>query len=193
MEIGIHYLPNDVSKWDVTRLLAKILHSDEFGATPPGERLINFRVKLNPSSLGGARNNGTGILTLPTTAVGGRFLGWVMDNPIKIKGKKIKFYSRHHPPHEGVTLTLQKTPYINPDFEEERQQKNLDLQDLLRVDEVQFGFFYRPEYPSNDREPLMPRAFSIEWGRSYETSIGWLHFEYDHKLIRIKVRFHCRR
>jgi RNA-dependent RNA polymerase len=194
MDLGIVYLPSGVNEWTVTRYIAAVLHSDEF--TPRRhqdmnsvDRPINFRVKLNLSKAGGVGNDSTGTLTLPTIEVGNKFLRWVKETPIKIEGKKVKFF-RHGSPHKALALTLDKTPYINPDIEEERHQKLWDLQDLLRVDAVQFGLFYRPIYPSNDREPMSPRAFSIEWERDYITeSIGWLGFEYDHKLIRIKVCF----
>lgn len=193
MDLGILYLPSEVNEWTVTRCIASVLHSDEFAPRRHKEqnavdRPINFRVKLNPSKAGGVGNDSTGTLTLPTAEVGNKFLKWIKETPIRIEGKKVRFV-KHGFPHKGLALTLDKTPYINPDIEEERTQKLWDLQDLLRVDAVQFGIFYRPKYPSNDRESLSPRAFSVEWEHNYATeSIGWLAFEYDHKLIRIKVR-----
>lgn len=193
MDLGIAYLPSGVNEWAVTRIIAEVLHSDEFAPRRHQDqnavdRPINFRVQLNPSKAGGVRNDGTGILTLPTMEVGKKFLKWVSETPIRVEGKKVKFF-RCGVPRKGLATTLDKTPYINPDIEEEREQKKWDLQDLLRVDAVQFGLLYRPRYPSNDREPLSTRAFSVEWEHNYETeSIGWLAFEFDHKLIRIKVR-----
>jgi RNA-dependent RNA polymerase len=193
MDLGIKYLPGSVNEWDVTRVIALVVHSDEFAPRRQDphavDRPMNFRVQLNLSKAGGVGNDGTGTLTLPTVEAANKFLKWVNESPIKIAGKKVKFFrSRSARPY--VALTLDKTPYVNPDLEEEHQKKVWELQDLLRVDAVQFGFFYRPKYPSNDREPLSPRAFSIEWEHSYVTeSIGWLAFEYDHKLIRLKVFF----
>lgn len=85
-------------------------------------------------------------------------------------------------------MTLEKTPYTNPDNDEEREQKLYELQEALRIDEVQFGVFYRPSYPRNPKDPPSQRAFAIEWGKSYvEKSLGWLRFEYDHKLLRAEV------
>jgi RNA-dependent RNA polymerase len=83
-------------------------------------------------------------------------------------------------------MTLEKTLYVNPDIEEERAEKILGLQHPLRVDEIQFGVFYRPAYPTYPK--MVSRAFSIEWEHSYtQKSLGWLRFEYDHKLIRVEV------
>ena len=191
MDLAIKYLPGGVNEWDVTRVIAGVLHSDEFALRREDpnavDRPINFRVKLNPSPAGGVGNDGSGKLTLPTVDAANKFLNWVRGSPIKIEGKRVKFF-RYGIPERDLALTLDKTPYVNPDLEEEHQKKLWDLQDLLRVDAIQFGFFYRPNYPSNDREQLSPRAFSIEWERNYVTeSIGWLAFEYDHKLIRLKV------
>lgn len=192
MDLNIVFLPYGVNEWTITRIIATILHSEEFAPRQQDphavDRPINFRVKLNPSKAGGVGNDGSGILTLPTDSIGSKFLNWVKATPIKIEGKKIKFYRRGYPP-PGLAITLDKTPYINPDIEEERHQKLWDLQDLFRLDAIQFGVFHRPKYPSKPEEPLTSRAFSIEWERTYVSeSIGWLGFEYDHKLIRIKVR-----
>ncbi|KAF5386830.1 hypothetical protein D9615_001534 [Tricholomella constricta] len=191
MDLKIVYLPYDVNEWTVTRKVATILHSEEFAPRRRDEnavdRPINFRVKLNPSKAGGVGNDGSGFLTLPTNEIGFKFLNWVKDSPLRIEGKKIKFYMHGSPP-PYLALTLDKTPYINPDIEEERQQKLMDLGDQFRVDAVQFGLFYRPKYPSSPQERLSSRAFSVEWERKYTTeSIGWLAFEYDHKLIRISL------
>ncbi|KAF8226752.1 RdRP-domain-containing protein [Tricholoma matsutake] len=191
MDLAIRYLPSSVNEWDVTRVIAQVVHSDEF--TPRRQnphavdRPINFRVKLNPSKAGGVGNDGSGTLTLPTPEAGNRFLRWVDDRPIRIEGKKVKFRRSGHP-MAHLAATLDKTPYVDPDLEEEHQKKVWELQDPLRVDAVQFGFFYRPKYPSNDRLPLSPRAFSIEWEHDCVTeSSGWLAFEYDHKVIRLKL------
>lgn len=193
MDLNILFLPHEVNQWNVTRIIASIVHSDEF--TPrrhdPNavDRPINFQVKLNESKAGGVGNDGSGVLTFPTESIAKKFLQWVKDVPLKIEGKKIKFYRRGCP-REDIAITLDKTPYINPDIEEEHQQKVWDLKDYFRVDAVQFGVFYRPHYPTKPSEPLKSRAFSVEWERKYVTeSIGWLAFEYDHKLIRIKVLY----
>jgi len=186
MDLRIKHLPSDVNEWTVTRAIAQVLHADDFAhRSDDSERLVNFKVKLNPSQQGGVRNDGTGILTLPQANLALKFLAWVRDSPIKIDKKKIIFYKSNIKPWQGVSQTLQKTPYINPDIEEERQRRLYGLQEALRVDAVQFGVFYRPEYPIHADDPLKTRAFSIEW--ELTQSIGWLRFEYDHKLIRIQV------
>lgn len=191
MDLRILHVPREVNDWDITRSIAKVVHLKEFTPRPRNEdvveRPINFKVKLNPSKAGGVGNDGSGTLTLPTWDIGLKFLKWVEDEPLRIDGKRVKF--RQHArarPHEAATLD--KTPYTDPDIEEEHQKKLWDLSEKFRINAVQFGLFYRPSYPLNDREPLKPRAFSIEWERRYDIdSEGWLSFEYDHKVIRITV------
>jgi RNA-dependent RNA polymerase len=187
MNIGFKFAPNDRNEWNMTRIFAGILHSDNFAPRNEDERLTNFQVKLNINTAGGVRSDGTGTLTVPTEKIGNKLLEYLRHNPLKIDKKKLKFF-REGGPSKGFALRLEKTPYVNPDLEEEREEKLLALEGRLRVDFVQFGIFYRPKYPSKDDEPLRPRAFSIEWEGNYvKHSSGWLTFEYDHKLIRITV------
>ena len=187
MNIGFKYAPNERTQWDLTRTFAGILHSDSFAPRGEDERPINFQVKLNKNPAGGVRSDGTGTLTLPSEKIGNKLLEHLHHTPLKIDNKKLKFFREGAPP-KGLALTLEKTPYVNPDLEEEREKKLRALEARLRVDIVQFGTFYRPKYPSKDDELLVPRAFSIEWEGNYvKHSIGWLTFEYDHKLIRITV------
>ena len=187
MEIGFKYAPNECNQWNLTRTFAGILHSENFAPRSEDERLINFKVKLNKNPAGGVRSDGTGTLTVPSEKIGNKFLEHLRHNPLKIDKRKLKFFREGVPP-KGLALTLEKTPYVNPDIEEEREKKLRALEDRLRVDIVQFGTFYRPTYPSKDDDRLLPREFSIEWEGNYvKNSIGWLTFEYDHKLIRITV------
>jgi RNA-dependent RNA polymerase len=190
MDIDIKFIPKEVNKWEVTRAIATVLHSEDFAPVEVEGRLLNFRVKLNDNPAGGVRNDGTGILTLPSEDVARKFFSYVSKDPIKVNGRKLKFYRRSKPPPPGLVETLSKTPYINPDLEEERQDKLRALETKFRVDAVQFGIFYQPRYPATENEPLSPRAFSVEWEREYiKDSSAWLRFDYDHKLIRITVHF----
>ena len=187
MNIGFKFAPTECSKWDLTRSFANILHSEDFAPRAEDERLLNFQVQLNLNPAGGVRSDGTGTLTIPSEKLGNKFLDYVYNTPLKIDKRKLKFF-RKEDPEKWLALTLEKTPYVSPDLEEERDRKLRALDSRLRVDIVQFGIFYRPNYPSKDGEPLQPRAFSIEWEGNYvKNSIGWLAFEYDHKLIRITV------
>ncbi|KAH9484125.1 putative RNA-dependent RNA polymerase 2 [Psilocybe cubensis] len=187
MDLNIRYVPHEVNEWTVTRAVAAVLHSEDFAPIIEG-RLINFRVKLNENVASGIRNDGTGVLTLPTEEIGSKFLRYVYDDPIKIGKQKLKFFKSPKPPPEHLSVTLRKTPYVNPDIEEERQAKVWALDTKLRVDKIQFGIFYQSVYPAGQKVKPGPRSFSVEWERDYtRNSYACLHFEYDHKLIRITL------
>ncbi|KAL4268526.1 RNA-dependent RNA polymerase [Pleurotus pulmonarius] len=187
MNLNIQYIPRDAGKWDVTRKLAEVLHSNEFSRREPGERVLNFKISLGDSKLGGVRNDGSGVLTLPDVSVGDRFLRYVKDRPIKMGKQRLRFY-RAGPPSDWLAKTLERTHYVDPDVEERHEAINNSLGDALRVDAIQLGVFYRPSYPRHEKDRLVPRAFSIEWEKDLvSSSSGWLYFSYDHKLLYIEV------
>ncbi|KAF7980169.1 hypothetical protein HWV62_39639 [Athelia sp. TMB] len=196
MNFDIRNVDFESNEWDVKRAIASILHTEAvFRPAEPGERQINFEVELNKRPMG-IRNDGTGILTLPSretellmnnTAgqVGNTFMKWYRKegNRIKVGGKRntLKFYPSRTPPRRDLLTTLDKTPYLNPDIEEELQEKKRLLDVSIRVDKVQMGLFYRPA-------PGQNRNFSIEWESHFvEKSLGWLGWEYEHKLIRVRL------
>lgn len=162
--------------------LAKLrkLYTDDFGSFVEG-RLLNFRVILGESENGGIRNDGTGMLILPIQKSGYRFLDFVRADPIKVEGRKLRFYVSNRPPTKWLVQTLSKTPFVDPNLEEQRQNTLRALEGELRVDLVQFGVFFQEEYPSRSR------SFSIEWERKYIESHASLSFAYDNKLILLKV------
>jgi RNA-dependent RNA polymerase len=166
------------------------------------------KVELNQSIVGITRNDGSGLLTLPSAEVRTKLLDWVVrrKNPIKVGGKKIHLQpGRTAAIREHEAMTLSKTPYVDPGIERKHQEKVWALHEALRVDVVQFGFYYR-EYPSKpipDNRPPPPRKFSVEWEREYfrttppqrrrnnspgpPSGVAWLRFDYNHKLICIQV------
>lgn len=197
MNIAIRGLPTSVTDWQVTKELAKVIHSDEFHQTHDTERpekqlLINFLVKVNINErLSDSRNDGTGLLTVPTLDIGKKFLGWVQDKPIYMLGderkrQKLRFRSNGRC-RDDIAMTLQRKPFTDPDVEIERSQILQKLDHRLRVDTVQFGLFYHSRYVTQG--PIPSREFSVEWEKDYVANgqSAWLHFEHDQKLIRLRV------
>jgi RNA-dependent RNA polymerase len=180
IEFDIMNVPTNVNEWTVTREVAKVLHSDDFGFFGGG-RLLNFRVRLKRNEDGDMGNNGAGTLTLPVQKSGYKFLDFLRGEPIKIEGRKLRFYISNRTPSKEWLQTLSKTPFVDPDLEEQHQDTLRALEGELRVEVVQFGVFYRETYPSKSR------SFSIEWEHKYIESYASLSFEYDHKLILLKV------
>ncbi|KAF8912009.1 RdRP-domain-containing protein [Gymnopilus junonius] len=190
MNISIVRIPEDANEWTITRKLASVLHSEDFAPVVAG-RVLNFSVKLEYSDPENCiRHTGKGVLTLPTEAIGNKFLDYVHGpGKIKMGKRKLDFRRSNRPPPKGQTLTLKKTPYVNPDIEEERLLKVRQLDDsILRIDSIQFGIFYQTNHTMQGGGRPSPRAFSVEWERNYvENDFGSLKFEYDHKLIRITL------
>ncbi|KAK0501876.1 hypothetical protein EDD18DRAFT_1101583 [Armillaria luteobubalina] len=167
MNIALEYFPKTVNAWDITRSLAEILHSDEFCTIHQNKCPLNFEVVLNPSGMGGVHNNGSGILQLPTEVIGQKLLKWAKETPIRIKIKKIKMHKKG-PVNDHVALTLQRMPFVNPDIEEEWEDKCQQL--------------------DSKEEHLVQHAYSIEWERDYAVnSAAWLKFKYEHRLICINL------
>ncbi|KAJ7709483.1 RNA dependent RNA polymerase-domain-containing protein [Mycena rosella] len=217
--VRLNYLPTTADNYAVTMSIAQVLHSDDFRsfakevAEPVSDsqassrRLLNFTIHLNESTVGTTRNDGTGVLTLPNGEVRSKLLDWVVKckNPIKVAGQKIRIQKDTYAAHPNEGLTLSKTPYIDPDIERQHQLKLYELHEALRVDVVQFGFYYRdyPSRPIPDNKPPPLRKFSTEWERQYfntnpppkhrsgspspPSGVAWLRFNYDHKLVCIQL------
>ncbi|KAF6763917.1 RNA dependent RNA polymerase-domain-containing protein [Ephemerocybe angulata] len=180
MNIDIRFVPTEENEWTVTRAISSIIHADEF-AVSEEEKRVNFKVELNPNETSGVGHNHTGTLTLPTAALGRKFLNHVRDKPIKLSKQKLKFYRSQTAPRKHVVATLGKTPFVSPDIEEKHVKTMWALEDNIRLETVQFGTLYRPVYPGG-------RAFSVEWEKRYTTvGLATLKLEYDHKLIRISL------
>lgn len=146
----------------------------------------NFKVTLNPGH-GGVQNNGSGSLILPNRKVGDKFMKLIYEEhvPIVLNDRRMRFFRSKSKPSRGLKETLEKTPYLEPELEEKREEKLRKLDVGLYVDKLQFGIFYR-----RPKDPMTAsRIFSNEYEVSHrDKGAGLLWFEYDHKLIRIQVR-----
>ncbi|KAJ7481232.1 RNA dependent RNA polymerase-domain-containing protein [Mycena galericulata] len=187
-KVQLLYLPTTSDQFEVTIALAQVLHSDDFRSfakdaadlsdgsdSSANHRKLNFAVELNQSTVGATRNDGTGILTLPSGEVRSKFLEWVLKrkNHVHVGGKKIKLQRAPFGTRESEALTLSKTPYSI-------MFKLYALQEALRVDVVQFGFYYR-DYPPKPIQDNAPPPCANSPG------VAWLRFDYDHKIICIQL------
>ncbi|CCM00004.1 uncharacterized protein FIBRA_02029 [Fibroporia radiculosa] len=186
MEVELADVSFTANEWDVKRAIGKVLHSDNFfNPTDPKDRPANFKITLNPGH-GGVQNNGTGTMTLGSRKIGDKFLRWLRGdgNSVLLHDRKIRFFRGKHKPPLALTQILDKAPYLDPEIEEEREDKLRKLEVSFHIDKIQFGVFYRREGSQ--------RGVSREFSNEYEIShvrqgAGILWFEYDHKLIRIQM------
>lgn len=138
---------------------------------------------------GGVQNNGSGTLVLPSHKIGDKLIKWMNSRSHKITVNGTNLRLHRSPKFKThllqVAQTLEKTPYLDPDIEEEREKTLHTLDVGISVAKVQFGVYYR----ALDAKPSSSRTFSNEYDISYrDKSAGIVSFEYEHKLIRIEVR-----
>lgn len=141
-EFNIRNLDTKATKYTVIKHIAEVLHQcpGPF-VTDEDQRPPNFDLKLGEGVFGSIRNDGTGTLTL-TKEAGKKFYRLYRQREIviKISGRELKFYPSDKVPRRDLTLTLQKAPFIDPDIEEDRQQKLDFLQESFVVAKVQIGY-----------------------------------------------------
>ncbi|KIP09626.1 hypothetical protein PHLGIDRAFT_313197 [Phlebiopsis gigantea 11061_1 CR5-6] len=158
------------------RAIADVLHGPDFVHyhTLP----LNFDIRFLPAYRDGPRS---AILTVPSYAVGRYFLaeygGYRPRGEIELGDYEavLRFEEGRHSPRPGLVLQLQKTPYIDPQVEEDQLQLAADLRKhLVRVSTVQFGRRCRDD------------VYSVE----YELDCGGggrLGFDGDRRQFRLKV------
>lgn len=182
MDILISHVDKEYDRWSVIRAIAAVLHAGESNE----ERKVNFEVKMNENKpAGGVRHNGTGKLTVPHRSIGLKFIQDVKTKPIVLGSRKVTFRAIEGPkarPDPSLVATLDRKPFNDPEIEEKHLKISEELRAQLCVELVQFGAFYKSEYPDGER------AFSIEWERNYaKQSAAHVQLHYDHKLLRIEV------
>lgn len=99
--------------------------------------------------------------------------------------KRLYLTEAEKKPPRKLVDRLNKTPYLDPEAEAEREQTVGRIKRLrVILDAVQFGVYYR-----RDTDPTTKnRSFSLEheiWGE--DTFAGELWYDYDHKSLRVEV------
>ena len=158
------------------RAIADVLHGPAFVHyhTLP----LNFEIGFKPAYREGPRS---AILTVPSHEIGVHFLSeyggyrpreWIALGDY---GRVLRFEQGRHSPRPGLVLKLQKTPYIDPQAEEDQLQLAADLRDhLVRVSTVQFGRRCRDE------------VYAVEYEYDCD-GVGRLGFDGDRRQFRLKV------
>ncbi|KAI8980167.1 RdRP-domain-containing protein [Trametes punicea] len=188
MEIQVSDLSYSATKWEVKRAFAAVLHKEPFfHADVHKARPINFEVQFREPGPGSLPNNGTAVLILPDRMLGDRFFRWAIQpgNRIRVLGRKVWLQTRDVRPPRGLVETLNKTPFIDPTLEEEREERITRIGQIgIILDAIQFGVYFRRQ---ND-PPTANRLFSNEYEiRRWDTFSGRLCLDYDHKLLRIEM------
>ncbi|KAJ3833596.1 hypothetical protein F5878DRAFT_504403, partial [Lentinula raphanica] len=117
MDIFMHNIDFSATQQDTILVLAKELHRPIFSPDDP----LNFQVRLFQPGRRGTwkRNNGSGLLTLPSEEVGESFLqmygGDVPQISVMLRTKQVKFRKSTRPQVSGATIyKICHSPYIDP-------------------------------------------------------------------------------
>jgi RNA-dependent RNA polymerase len=113
MDIYMQDVARLATSFDVTRAIAKVLHSPAFVTAhlPHQPRPVNFLVVLDPDGVPNSiRNGGTGTLTVPTVQLGRNFLDYLRIRRIKVKvlTRNIRFSQSTTIPRRNTVHTLEK-------------------------------------------------------------------------------------
>lgn len=189
MDIEIFYIHRDATHFEVVKAIEEALHGrDLFDRDDPKTkgRPHNFQIRLNANTAGGIGNDGTGVLTVAPREVGSKFLQWLREDKshiVRVLEKKMYFARLEQPPYKDIAQTLERSVYVGPEKQLEREEILRKLDQVLRVAKVQFGIWFK-----EDDLPDTARSFSIEYERDLvKSSAGLLDLVYDRKMVRIEV------
>ncbi|KAI0775229.1 RdRP-domain-containing protein [Trametes elegans] len=188
MEINVADLNYNATKWEVKRAFAKALHAKPFfNPDAHKARRINFEVVFRKPGPGSMANNGTAVLIIPDRTLADRFLRWAIlrENRILVQGRKVWLSKSNKRPFEWQVQALNRTPYIDPAADEEREARlsRIGRIDII-LDAIQFGVYFL--HPGDSA--MANRMFSNEYEiRREDTFSGRLCLDYDRKLLRIEM------
>ncbi|KAI0635910.1 RdRP-domain-containing protein [Trametes polyzona] len=188
MEIEVSDLNYTATVWEVKRAFAEIFHGDLFySPAAHGARPINFQVQFREEGPGSLPNNGHAVVIVPDRRFGDDFLrsAFRRGNQVKVNGRRLWLSKGQKRPPRGLVETLDKTPYIDPTQEEEREALLGRIGQIgIILDAIQFGVYFR--FP--DDPPTANRRFSNEYEiRRSDTFSGKLCFDYNYKVLRIEM------
>ncbi|THH12039.1 hypothetical protein EW146_g7842 [Bondarzewia mesenterica] len=188
MELNLTGIKPIATRYDVIKAVEAVLHGpDLFDSNEQlraKSRLPNFRVYLNTMGQDDAQLSGTVVVS---RRMGKRLLQWLSSHAIDVLGLAIQVSLSPHKLSSMLRWTLEKTFYVGPDKERERQDVLQKLDHRLPLDKVQLGIWdvHRP----NALAPAL-RAFSVEYELDHiKKSITYLKLDYDGKSIRIEYGY----
>lgn len=178
MDVFMRDVSYNISDKDLTRQMAHILHGPSFEgfSTLP----LNFKVSLFPDKKHGlGRHRGIGTLTLPTAAVGERFLTlFAGANPALVAlagNRRIQFQRSKVHPRQDTLEEIKRMPYLDPQALQDQERRAQEFQSRqIRIKEIQFGWEGRDW------------TFSAEYEKSCGNS-GHMQFQEESRELRIKV------
>ncbi|KAF9260078.1 RdRP-domain-containing protein [Marasmius fiardii PR-910] len=162
MEIFIRNVEFFTHQHEVIRALADHLHQPPYTTNMP----LNFHVRMfRPKRGERKQHSGCGALTLPTTEVGTIFLNeYGEQSPRKfvaIRGRRIIFKISNKPLSLDILLSIQNSPYLDPEVLEERERIARHLKEsTVPITRLQFVWPCRDQVLSAEWEHVCaPQSF----------------------------------
>ncbi|KAI0051419.1 RdRP-domain-containing protein [Auriscalpium vulgare] len=176
MDIFMKNINFQVSVQDLHREVVNILHNHPY--TPMSQTLPNFEINLHPPRNGRAgRNRGTGILSLPSEAIGSRFLQeFGGERPAKrfaVAGRTITVF-RSNKPTSRIVLERLGRPYRT--LEAAQRERDADHeQATVSIRAIQFGW--------ETRDGII----SIEWEKAFDAELSSLTFKEERREVSVEI------
>ncbi|KAL0576516.1 hypothetical protein V5O48_005461 [Marasmius crinis-equi] len=176
-EVFIRNVDHFTSQHDIIRALAVHLHQPPYTTNMP----LNFHVRMFKAKKGERRlHTGCGSLTLPTLPLLQKFLteygGTSPQKTVRIRGRNIHFKESDRYSSNDILISIQNSPYLDPQVLEERQRvAELLEQNKIPVSTLQFAW------------PCRDQVLSTEW--EYRCSEGSLmEFNAEERRLEISVK-----
>ncbi|KAF7791939.1 hypothetical protein EIP86_002965 [Pleurotus ostreatoroseus] len=156
--------------------LANVLHGQDYRHHRVPVTPMNLSVFIHPRR--GHSATRTGILTVPTEAVGTQFLfEFGGPNPMKrlVLGQTLRFQPSRSRPKPHILEKVRRMPYEDPRLAEEQEKHNSELRaHTIPLSAIQFGWECRDN------------VYSIEWEKDCLSSRCELTFDTDRREFRVK-------
>ncbi|EKM60969.1 uncharacterized protein PHACADRAFT_168316 [Phanerochaete carnosa HHB-10118-sp] len=176
MDVFMTHIGFGVSKVQLKVELARVLHSPEYRHNRGIQFPMNLEVVIHRKK--GQTPFRSGLLTVPTVAVGEQFLrdfGGPTPPRSLVLGTRIKFQPSNKPPRSHVLEEIRRVPYADPREEEDKRRVASELREkTIALHTVQFGWECRDN------------VFSIEWERVCDARCD-LYYHDERREFHIKL------
>src|SRR5882762_5777135 len=143
MDVFMRNIEYKQTQLDLKIVFEEVLHNPPFLSSlePP----FNFFITLFPSKTPFQNHGGCGILSVPTRAIGLKFLELYGGNqpprPITLGGRRLGFAVSKSPVDKDLIQRLQQTPYVSSRsiIESEAHRRQI-RSEMVMITQIQYGW-----------------------------------------------------
>ncbi|KAJ7171804.1 RdRP-domain-containing protein, partial [Mycena crocata] len=166
MQIFMRNVAFTANEEDITLSVAQRLHRPPFPANP-----INFRVDLFRAARSRQAHRGIGLITVPTTDIGNKFLS-LYGSGIYVENRLVKFTLSTTPVDKGLVQMVATTPWQDPTTLRIEREERARLSTNITLSKFSFGRFCRDGVFSAEASYLGTIACNVEARRIELTHRG---------------------